>query len=58
MTDVACEIAGCWEMFRVNLRVISSLFGGTVDSFIVRNVAVSRGSDKGYVEEGGSANEA
>ena len=38
--------------------VISGLVGGTVDSFIARNIAVSRGPDKDYVEEGGSANEA
>jgi len=57
MVDVGCEIMVCWEMFRVNLRVISGLFGGPVDCFIARNAAVSRGPDKDYIEEGGSANE-
>ena len=47
----------CWEMSRVNSRVISGLFGGPVDSSIARNAAVSRGPDKDYVEVGGSANE-
>jgi len=50
-------LAVCWEMFRVNSRVISGLFGDTVDCFIARNFAVSRGPDKDYVEEEGSANE-
>jgi len=31
MADVGCEIAVSWEMFGVNSRVISGLFGGTVD---------------------------
>ena len=57
MADVGCEIAVCWEMSRVNSRVISGLFGGPVDCFIARNAAVSRGPDKDYVEVGGSANE-
>ena len=43
------------QMSRVNSRVISGLFGGPVDCFIARNAAVSRGSDKNYVEVGGSA---
>jgi len=45
MADVGCEIAVCWERFRVNSRVISGLFGGPVDCFITRNAAVSRGPD-------------
>jgi len=43
MADVGCWITVCWEMFRVNSRVISGVFGGTVDCFIARNAAVSRG---------------
>jgi len=46
MADVGCEIAVCWELFRVNLKVISGLFGGKVDCFINKYVAVSRGPDK------------
>ena len=57
MADVGCEIAVCWEMFRMNSRVISCLFGGLVHCFIVRNAAVSRGPDNDYVEAEGSANE-
>jgi len=52
-----CEIAVCWEMFSVNSRVISGLFDGTVDCFIARDAAVSRGPDKDYFEEGKGANE-
>jgi len=50
MADVGYEIAVCWEMSRVNSRVISGLFGGPVDCFIARNAAVSRGLDEDYVE--------
>ena len=57
MADVGCGIAVYWEMFRVNSRVISGLFDGPVDCFVIRNAAVSRGPDKDYVEVGGSANE-
>jgi len=57
MTDVAFEIAMYWEMFRVISRVIGGLFGGTIDCFIARNAAVSRGLDKDYVEEGENANQ-
>jgi len=57
MADVGYEIAMCWEIFRVNSRIISGLFDGPADCFIARNAAVSRGPDKDYVEEGGSANE-
>ena len=52
-----CEIAMCWEMSRVNSRLISGLFGGPVNCFIARNAAVSRGPEKDYVEVGGSAKE-
>ena len=54
IVTVGCEIAVCWEMFPVNSKVISALFGGTVDCFIARNAV---GPDTDYVEEGGSANE-
>ena len=57
MADVGCEIAVCWKMFRVNSRVISGLFGGPVDRFIVRSAAVSQGPHKEYVEVGKSADE-
>jgi len=53
MADVGCEIAVCWEMSRVNSRVIIGMF----DCFITRNAAVSGGPDKDYVEVGGSADE-
>jgi len=56
MVDAGCEIAVCWEMFRVNSRVISGLFGVTVDCFIARNAAGSQGPDKDHVEKGRSAN--
>jgi len=57
MPDVGCDVAVCWEMFRVNLSLISGLFGGLVDCFIARNAAVSRAQIKTIVEVGGSANE-
>jgi len=57
MTDVGCEIAVCWEMYRLNSWVISGLFSGPVDCFIARNSAVFWCPDKDYVEVEGSANE-
>jgi len=57
MADIGCQIAVCWKMFRVNSRTISGLFGGPVDCFIARNVAVSQGPDKDYVQVGGRADE-
>jgi len=57
MADVGCEITVCWEMSRVNSRVISGLFDGSVNCFITRNAAVLWGPDKDYVDMGGSVNE-
>ena len=57
MADVGCEIEVCWEMYKVNSRVISGLFGGPVDCFIARNAAVCQSLDVNYVEGEGSANE-
>ena len=57
MADIGCEIVVCWEMSRVNWRVISGLFDGPVDCFIAKNATVPRCPDKDNVEVGGSANE-
>jgi len=50
---VGCEIAVCWQMFKVNSKVISGLFGGPVDA----SWPVYRGLDKDNVNVGGSVNE-